>query len=132
MSRPHRQHARHAYRAAIEFRIGAEVFTGSTVNLSRGGLCADLDRPFPAGTAVDVDIQLVFEDERQSEALRLPGQIMWCTAVRDAYQVGLTFRRLDADCSVYLMMFLRYLDPGKVRERAARPATVDERFGWVD
>ena len=99
------------------------------MNLSRGGLCAELAQPIAPGTEVAVDIQLIFEDERQSEPLRLPGRVMWCTPIHGAYQVGLTFRRLDADCSVYLMMFLRYLDPGKSHERDARPITVDERFG---
>jgi hypothetical protein len=98
------------------------------MNVSRGGLSADVPQEIPAGTEVAVDLQLSFGDGWYSEPLHLPGQIVWCTSINNAYQVGLAFRRLDADRAMYLMMFLRYLDPGWVREQAARPATIDERF----
>lgn len=128
MNRSHRLHARYTHRASIAFRVGTAIIAGRTVNLSRGGLCAELDEPIPPGIDAAVDLRLELEDGGCSEPLRLQGQIVWCTPIDDRYQVGFAFRRLDAETLVYLLMFLRYLDPGKARPRAERPATVDERF----
>jgi hypothetical protein len=132
MSRPG-QHARHAYAAAIAFRLDheGEVLAGSTVNLSRGGLCATVAQPIRPGTDLEVDIQLVFEDDRQSEPLRVPGRLAWCTELADGYQIGITFCRLDTTSLVYLMTLLRHMDPDRPRGRDSRPPTVDERFACV-
>lgn len=98
------------------------------MNISRDGLCADLDEPIPPGIDAVADLQLELEDGRCSEPLRIQGQIVWCTPIDDRYQIGLAFRRLDAETLMDLLLFLRYLEPGKARPRAERPATVDERF----
>jgi len=33
---------------------------------------------------IDLDIQLVFSDDVQSEPLRVPGRVVWCTSVNEA------------------------------------------------
>jgi hypothetical protein len=126
-NRPERVHPRYAHEAAVTFRWGKQFVQGRTQNVSRGGLCATLADAIPMGTDVEVDIVLVFEDEQQSEALRLPARVVWCTRVDDAHQIGLSFRPLDAERMDYLAMFLGYLD-GSRAEKAARNVSVDDRF----
>ena len=101
---------------------------GRTTNLSRGGLCATLAQGLPIGTAVEVDIVLVFEGDVRSEPLRLPAQIVWCTELDEGHQIGVAFRPLDADRADYLGLFIKYLDQGSTKERTKRDLAVDDRF----
>lgn len=104
------------------------TISGRTRDVSRGGLCAFLAEQLAVGSDIDVDIQLVFDDDRQSEALRLAARVVWCTSVDDQHQVGVQFRRLSGETAEYLTMFLRYLDDD-VRDKAPGATTIDERFG---
>lgn len=125
-----REHPRYAHEAAIVFVAeGVVSVEGRTHNVSRGGLCAELADPLPVGANVAIEIRLVFDDERQSEPLKLPARIVWCTAVDDAYQVGVSFHSLTEELSTYLGMFLRYLDDGSRPSRTRRESTLDKRFG---
>lgn len=128
MNRAEREHRRYAHDVAVTFRVGANPFEGRTRNVSRGGLCATINEVLPAGTDLDIDIVLVFDDGMQSEALRLPGRVAWCTTLDDAYQVGISFRGLDKKRAEYLSMFLRYLDD-VASDAPMREPSVDERFG---
>jgi c-di-GMP-binding flagellar brake protein YcgR len=129
VSRQDREHPRYAHEAAITLNTPGIAISGRTTNLSRGGLCATLAEQIAVGTDTDVDIQLVFDDERQSEPLRLPARIVWCTAVDDGYQVGVRFLPLDAEKAEDLTMFLRYLDDGEAVSVVKRAGSVDDRFG---
>jgi PilZ domain len=122
-----REHPRYAHEAAVTFYVGAVTHEGRTQNVSRGGLCASLADPVPVGTDVDVSIVLVFDDDMQSEALRLPARVVWCTDVDEAHQVGIAFRPLDAQRAEYLAIFLRYLDDHRAETRP-RDLSVDDRF----
>lgn len=125
-----RQHPRYAHAAAITLHGRGRKYEGRTQNVSRGGLCAELAEAIVVGTELQVDLQLVFEDESQSEPLRVPARVVWCTALDEGYQVGLVFKPLDAELSKYLGMFLRFLDTeGRVKNDKTRAATVDEKFG---
>jgi hypothetical protein len=127
VSRPEREHARYAHDVAVTFRVGGKAFEGRTRNVSRGGICATISDPVPAGTDLELDIVLVFDDGLQSEALRLPGRVAWCTTVDEANQVGISFRSLDKQRSQYLSMFLRYLDDQRA-DTPAQEQTLDDRF----
>lgn len=125
-----RQHPRYAHTAAITLHGREHKFEGRTHNVSKGGLCADLAEAIPVGTELQVDLQLVFEDESQSEPLRIPARVVWCTALDEGYQVGLAFKPLDAELTKYLGMFLRFLDTEiRVKNDKTRASTVDEKFG---
>lgn len=103
---------------------------GHTNNMSRGGLCANVEASIPSGSDVDIDIVLVFDAETQSEALRLPARIAWCTILDEGYQIGVSFRGLDAERLEYLGLFLKYLDDGSKKDRPfAKAANIDDRFG---
>jgi c-di-GMP-binding flagellar brake protein YcgR len=131
-----REHPRYAHEAAVTLRTADaaddRTISGRTVNLSHGGLCATLSAPLAVGLSVEADVQLVFEDDRQSEPLRLRGRIVWCTAVNDGHQVGVRFQGLEREKAEDLTMFLRYLDDGGIN-KAEKPPTprlpIDERFG---
>ncbi|HEX4449568.1 MAG TPA: PilZ domain-containing protein [Kofleriaceae bacterium] len=124
---PERAHPRYAHEAAVTFFVGSAQQTGRTKNLSSGGLCADLPEPIAAGTDVEVSVALVFADDAQSEALRLPARVAWCTPLDEGHQVGLAFRPLSAELTQYLGVFLRYLDDRKT-EKSQRAANLDDRF----
>ncbi|MDB4955554.1 MAG: type pilus assembly PilZ [Myxococcales bacterium] len=111
----------------MTFHFGKKKIAGRTHNLSRGGLCADLADAIPMGVTVDVDIVLVFDDDMQSEALRIPGRVVWCTPLDEAHQIGLSFLPLDAERTKYLALFLGYLDNTK-KESAPRNQSIDDRF----
>jgi hypothetical protein len=123
-----REHPRYAHEVAVTFHVGAKTYEGRTQNVSRGGLCANLGELIALGTDCEVDIVLVFDDEMQSEALRLPARVVWCTTVDDAHQVGVSFKPLPAERVQYLTMFLKYLGEDKV-PKAAKSDNIDDRFG---
>ncbi len=129
MSSPERAHTRYAHEAAVTFSSKGMAYQGRTTNLSRGGLCADLADSIEVGREVEINLQLVFDDDSQSEALQVPGRVAWCTTVDEAFQVGISFRPMDAERANYLMIFLRFLDDGVRPKSEKRTKTVDERFG---
>jgi len=129
VSGPTRQYPRYAHEAAVTIRLPGIEHHGRTKNVSRGGFCAEFVDPIPLGSEVEIDLQLVFEDDKHSEALRLSGRVVWCTEFDESHQVGVMFKPLDADLSQYITMFLRYLDDGTLPERTARRRlTLDKRF----
>jgi hypothetical protein len=93
----------------LQTRSGRTV-TGVSRNLSRGGICLESVDPVGIGEDVAVRVTLVFDEERSSEPLDLPAQVVWCTSFGDAYQVGTQFRPLSQERAQYLDMFLRFLE----------------------
>jgi hypothetical protein len=124
-----RAHPRYAHEAAVTFVVGTQTFHGRTNNVSRGGLCADLADSIPMGTDLEVEMRLVFDDDKISDALRLPARVVWCTEVDEGCQVGIAFKPLPQQLVEYLTMFLRYLDSGEKPERSKRESNLDKRFG---
>jgi hypothetical protein len=119
-----RQHPRYATEAAVQLHGPDTVATGRTDNVSRGGLCAIVDRPMPAGCLVQVNLSLVFDEETYSEPLSLPARVVWCTAMGDEHQLGTSFLGLNSVQQSYLEMFLRYLEEG-LAARDAHEASDD-------
>ena len=129
MGKPEREHPRYAHEAAITLHAGGKVHQGRTSNVSRGGLCADLAGTIPMGTEVEVDMQLVFDDDEKSDALRMSGHVVWCTMVDDGFQIGLAFRPLNADKTKLMTLFLRYLDDGaKPIKTIKGERSIDDQF----
>jgi hypothetical protein len=124
---PGREHPRYAHEAAVTFHVGEHEVEGRTQNGSRGGLCASVDQNIELGTELDVSIVLVFEDDVQSEPLRVPSRVVWSTMVDDTHQVGIMFRAMTAELNQYLNIFLKYLDNQRTEKRP-RDLSVDDRF----
>lgn len=139
VSSTEREHPRYAHEVAVTIHFSKPGATGTptkaktegrTSNVSRGGLAANIADEINVGADIEVDIVLVFDDAMQSEALRLPARIAWCTAFEGVYQVGMSFKPLDADRSNYLQMFLKYMGDDRAT-KAPRSSTldIDKRFG---
>lgn len=127
MSITERQHTRFAHEVALTIHFGKSSTNGRTRNVSRGGLCANVADAIPNGADVELDIVLVFDDEMQSEALRLPARVAWCTTLDDGFQVGLSFKPMDAERATYLQLFLKYLGEERA-QKSPRVDNVDDRF----
>jgi hypothetical protein len=135
VSSPERQYPRYAHEVAIRVRHGkngsSKVIEGRTRNVSRGGLCANVEHAIATGADVVVEITLVFDDDLQSEALSLGARIAWCTTVDDEYQIGVAFKPLVSEQSELVQLFLKYL--GEDKPRAAKgprvEKNIDDRFG---
>ena len=124
---PGREHPRYAHEAAVTFHAGEGDVEGRTQNVSRGGLCASVDEALVLGTELEVSIVLMFDDDVQSEPLRVPARVVWSTMVDDTHQVGIMFRALTAELTQFLSVFLKYLD-GQRTEQRPRDLSVDDRF----
>jgi hypothetical protein len=106
-----REHPRYAIGTEVSLRTRAGVIAkGKTTNLSRGGLCADIDAEPARGQQLEVSIALVFNAEGTSEPLALPARVVWCTGLGDRFQVGLSFLSLSKDQAAFLDMFIRFLE----------------------
>jgi hypothetical protein len=121
-----RQYPRFAIEAAVQLHGPDTVATGRTDNVSRGGLCAVVDRPLAAGSQVQVNLSLVFDEETFSEPLSLPARVVWCTAMGDEHQLGTSFLGLNSEQQSYLEMFLRYLEEGLAARDAGAAADPDD------
>lgn len=139
MSSTERQHPRYAHEAAITIHFvkrgangqASEATTeGRTSNVSRGGLAANIADELTTGMDIEIDIVLVFDDAMQSEPLRLPARVAWCTPFDDLYHVGVSFKPLDADLAQYLQLFLKYMGEDRPTKAArSKPISIDKRFG---
>ena len=130
MSRPEREHPRYAHEAFITLHAKGTAIEGRTTNVSRGGIAADLDQPIANGTDVLLDLQLVFDDDVRTDALRVAARVVWCTTLDDGYQVGLAFKPLDAEKTQLIALFLKYLDSSGPKQKAPKgERPVDDRFG---
>lgn len=129
MSEAERQHPRYAHEAAVRFRFGAKATHGRTRNVSRGGLCANVGNAIPLGTDVTVDMMLVFDDGLQSEALSVPARVAWCTTVDDEYQVGVSFKPMNAQMTKLVATFLNYLGEERAPKAPRVEKSIDDRFG---
>ena len=125
-----REHQRFAHEAAITVHVGGAELHGRTTNVSRGGLCADLAGTIAIGTEVEVDMQLVFEADEKSDALRITSTFVWCTTLDEGFQVGLAFKPLNAEKTKLISLFLRYLDDGeKPIKQPKGERSIDDQFG---
>jgi hypothetical protein len=111
----------------VTFHNAERTVAGRTQNVSRGGLCAIANAALQVGKDCEVSIVLIFEDDVQSEPLRLPARAVWSTMVDDEHQVGIMFKALDAKHSQYLAVFLQHLD-GQHTETRPADVSIDDRF----
>jgi hypothetical protein len=109
-----RQFPRYAIDAEVTLRNrGGVIAHGRTTNLSRGGMCADLDAVPVRGQNVEVAIALVFTNDSLSEPLPLPARVVWCTSLGETHQAGLSFMPLTVEQTGFLDMFIRFLEEGR-------------------
>ena len=111
-----RQFPRYAIDAAVTIHgPDREVIArGRTTNVSRGGLCAELDVPLPRGAAIEAAIALVFDADSLSEPLLVTARVVWSTSLGAGHQTGLALVSVSPEQTHYLDMFIRFLErPGE-------------------
>lgn len=114
-----RQFPRYAIDAEITVRNrGGVIARGRTTNVSRGGLCADLDAAPTRGQSLEVSIALVFTNDSLSEPLPLPARMVWCTSLGETHHAGLSFLPLTREQTGFLDMFIRFLEDGPDEDEA--------------
>ena len=104
-----RQHPRFACDLETEVRADGRPLAARALDISRGGICLSIDRPIAVGAAIDVALRLVLSETQYSAPLILRARTMWCTALKEGYQLGCMFGRLPVEHARYLEMFLRFL-----------------------
>ena len=107
-----RQHPRYAIELDSIIVVGDQAVAGRTRDLSKGGFCMHAASALPVGSSCTVKIALVFSETEFSEHLSLAATIVWCTKVKDVYQIGIKFASLDPQSRGYLDMFMKFLEGG--------------------
>lgn len=98
MSETQRAAKRFEIRIGAELRVDGKVVTGTTRNLSTGGMCVEIDRPMTEGALVRLTLFLV-EDEVETEGARgldLTGTVQWTAEADRGYAIGVKFGNLNA------------------------------------
>ena len=85
-------------RLSAELKVDALRLTGTTRNLSVGGVCVEIDRPIPEGKLIRMTL-FVVEDDVETEGARgldLTGTVQWLAEGDRNYAVGIKFGNLNA------------------------------------
>jgi hypothetical protein len=88
---------RYSVRLSAEIRVDALNLTGTTRNLSLGGVCVEIDRPIAEGKALRLMLFIV-EDDIETEGARgleLIGTVQWMAEGDRNYAVGIKFGALN-------------------------------------
>ncbi len=95
---PRRSAQRFNFRIGAEVRVQGKQLTGTTRNLSVGGLCVEIDRPVPEGTLVQMTLFLVEDDVESASGrgLDLTGTVQWQAEGDRGYALGIKFGTLTA------------------------------------
>lgn len=97
-SQPQPRAPRFNIRLSAELDIDARRLTGTTRNLSIGGVCVEIDRPVPEGKTIRLTL-FVVEDDVETEGARgleLTGTVQWLAEGDRNYAVGIKFGNLNA------------------------------------
>jgi hypothetical protein len=95
---------RYPIRLSAEVKVDAHRVTGTTRNLSVGGVCVELDRPVAEGKLLQLTLFIV-EDDVESEGVRgldLTGTVQWLAEGSPKYAVGIKFGNLTTAQSAAL------------------------------
>jgi hypothetical protein len=134
---PRRQHRRFAVDIQAAVSIGERRISARTRDISRAGLCLVSLEGMPRDTEICIELVLTFGEDGMSEPLNVLGEVVWCTPLFGAYQIGVKFVSMDDEQLRYLGMFIGFLDgslsPGQPdvedTAEADRPSDPDDPFG---
>jgi hypothetical protein len=90
---PRRKAQRYDIRIGAELAVGGKHLTGTTRNLSLGGLCVEIDRPVPEGTLLQLTLFVVEDDVEAASGrgLTLSGTVQWQAEGDRGYALGIKF-----------------------------------------
>jgi hypothetical protein len=105
-----RRHKRFAVDVQASVSVGDRRLRARTRDVSRAGLCLVSLEAIPRDTEIAIELVLTFGEGRVSEPLQVRGEVVWCTALFGAYQIGVKFVKVDDDQARYMSMFIGFLD----------------------
>lgn len=85
-------------RLSAELKVDAVAVTGTTRNLSTGGVCVEIDRPVQEGKVIRMTL-FVVEDDVETEGARgleLTGTVQWMAEGDRNYAIGIKFANLNS------------------------------------
>lgn len=85
-------------RLSAEVKLESARLTGTTRNLSVGGVCIEIDRPIVEGAQLQLTLFMV-EDGIETEGARgleLVGTVQWTAEADRGYALGIKFDNLTA------------------------------------
>jgi PilZ domain len=100
---------RYEIRLSAELRVGSQLVTGVTRNLSVGGVCVEIDRPVAEGEKLKLTL-FVVEDEVEAEGARglaLAATVQWAAEADRGWALGLKFDPLTPQQAAALANALR-------------------------
>lgn len=109
-----RKDRRYEVELAAEVDKRGEALLAATRNLSKGGVCLDVEQPLDEGATFGVSLFLTLEgiEHADSEALVIQAKVIWCSGRDDGgYTAGMQFGSLSAAQSAAVESFLRRLGP---------------------
>jgi hypothetical protein len=132
-----RQHPRFSVDIQVSVAVDSQRVSARTRDISRSGLCLVALREIPRDQDIAVELVLTFGEGGLSEPLHVAGKVAWCTAMFGAFQIGVKFVGVDADCARHLNMFIGFLDGSLSadelmsgdEESTDRPNDPDDPFG---
>jgi hypothetical protein len=95
---PRDREPRRDVRLSAEVKLETARLTGTTRNLSLGGVCIEIDRPVTEGKELQLTLFIV-EDGIETEGARgleLVGTVQWTAEADRGYAVGIKFANLSA------------------------------------
>jgi hypothetical protein len=98
-------------RLSAEIKVGNVRVTGTTRNLSLGGVCVEIDRPIAEGKSLGLTLFIVEEgiETEGARGLDLVGTVQWLAEGDRGYAVGIKFGSLTAAQQTGLTNALRAL-----------------------
>lgn len=79
---------------SLKVQFDGVEHSGSSCNISIGGLCANFNAALPSGTKGDVSLDLEYEAGQHAEFCA-QARVVWCTKIGENYQCGLQFMPLE-------------------------------------
>ncbi|MBI2894801.1 MAG: PilZ domain-containing protein [Deltaproteobacteria bacterium] len=97
---------------AAEVDVQGEVLLAATRNLSRGGVCLDVERPLTEGEPLDLSLFLTLDgiEEADTDALSVRATVVWCSErEEEGFTAGLQFGALNPSDAAMVERFLARL-----------------------
>lgn len=105
-----REHPRFSVDVQATLTVGDKQQRARTRDISRAGICLVTLEGIPRDTEIAIELVLTFGGDGTSEPLHVRGEVVWCTALFGAYQIGVKFLLVDEEQARYLNMFIGFLD----------------------
>ena len=93
VQQPQARAPRYAIRLSAELRTAEFRVTGTTRDVSAGGLCVEIDRPIAEGTTLDITLFIVEDDIEVvgGRGLDLHAAVQWVAETDRGHALGLRF-----------------------------------------